>query len=489
MFKHLSFKKILQSEITFFLALYSIILYIFSHAFTINFFADDYFFLQISRAKNIGDFLHFYSPIRTYSYKPLSSETFYFLLHQLNNNIILGHVIMFVTYFVGLFYFYKIILFLTKDKYLAKLTVFMYGISFVHVFQLYWFGTYQEIAIFCFLIISFYEFIRRKYFFSVLFFVFASLCKETAALYTPFLFLFIFFRDKGKLKIRNYYSLIIFVSFTVVFWLIYKTSLDHVTSLDNYKISWNLKLLINNSMWYGLWGIGFPNFMSDFFKSIFSKPSPDFWEVLKSHDIKIYFDQLIIYLILFICSLVTFLFFNKKKFKTYVALFIFSLLAFLIFLGPILFFPHKWMIRLTMPLIFISAFEAYFIVDLFRKSIATKILAIILIFLYFSWNLYGIKTHESSSLYFLENDIYVSASRYFSNHKQQIEGKKYLYFKDDKNNKNEIFRNSQKLKLSFHDQSFLDHFFPGYKITALYNFETSKIPANAFIVNSNLLFN
>jgi len=471
MFTHITFKKLIQSELAFFSSLYGLILFTFYNAFHINFFADDYFFLQISRAHTIGDFIHFYSPIRDYSYKPLASETFYFILHLLNNNVFLGHLIMFVTYFVGLFYLYKIIILLTNNKYLAKLTVFMYGVSFVHVFQLYWFGTYQEIALFCFLTISFYHFVRKKYALSILFFVFASLCKETAALYAPFLFLFTFFRDKGK------------------FWFIYKTSLDHITTLDNYKINWNLKLLMNNSMWYGLWGIGFPNFMSDYFSSIFSKPSPVFWDIIKSHDIKIYFDQLIIYLLLFTCSLMGYLFFNKKELKKYTFLLIFSLFGFLLFLGPILLFPHKWMIRLTMPLIFVSLFQANFIFDLFRKNLLTKAIAIILIVLYFSWNFYGIKTHESSSLYLLENDIYIKSSRYFLTHKNKIENKRYVFFKDDTKNKSNIFKNSQKLKLSFHDQSFLDHFFPSYKLTAVYNFESSKIPPNAFIVDTNLLFN
>ncbi len=489
MFKHPTFKKIIHSELAFFASLYGLILCIFYNAFHINFFADDYFFLKISRAQTIGDFIHLYSPVRDYSYKPLGGETFYFILHQLNNNVVLGHLIMFITYFVGIFYLYKIIIFMTNNKNLSKLVVLLYGVSFIHVFQLYWFGTYQEIALFCFLTISFYEFIRKKYILSVLFFVFACLCKETAVLYVPFLFLLTLFRDKGKIIIKNYYPLGIFVIFTAVFWLIYKTGLDHVTSLDNYKINWNLKLLLNNFMWYGLWGVGFPNFMPDYFTSIFSKPLPVFWDIIKSHDIKIYFNQLIIYLFLFIGSLAVYLFFYKKELKKYTFLLVFSLFGFLLFLGPILFFTHKWMIRLTIPLVFISFFQAYFLVDLFRKNMLTKAIAIILIALYFSWNFYGIKTHESSSLYLLENDIYIKANEYFSIHKNQIESKRYIYFKDDIKNKNDIFKNSQKLKLSFHDQSFLDHFFPGYKMTAVYNFETSKIPSNSFIINSSSIFN
>jgi hypothetical protein len=389
---------------------------------------------------------------------------------------------------VGIFYLYKIIVFLTKNTHLAKLTVFLYGISFIHVFQLYWFATYQEIALFCFLSISFFHFLKKKYILSILFFILASLCKETAALYAPFLIVFTFFNDKGKVKIKNYYPLIIYIVLTVIFYSLYKTGLDDVTSLDNYKITWNIRLLFSNTMWYGLWGIGFPNFMSDYFTSIFSKPLPAFWDILKIADVRTYFYQLLIYWVVFIGSFITYLVSVKKQYKKYLIIFIFSLLGFLIFLGPILFFPHKWMIRLTVPLIFISFFQAYFFLDLFQKKLFAKVLATILIVLYFSWNFYGIKTHESSSLYIMENDIYVKADTYFTAHKDQIEKKKYLYFKDNSENKNDIFNNSQKLQLSFHDQSFIDHFFPGYNIKAVYGFDSPKIPEDSFVVDTYSFF-
>jgi len=146
------------------------------------------------------------------------------------------------------------------------------------------------------------------------------------------------------------------------------------------------------------------------------------------------------------------------------------------------------MIRLTIPLIFISLFQAYFLFDLFQKKLLAKVITIILLVLYLSWNFYGIKTHESSSLYIMENDIYMKADAYFSTHRDQIEKKKYLYFKDTNKNKNDIFNNSQKLQLSFHDQSFIDHFFPGYKIKAFYGFESPTIPQDSFIVDTYSFF-
>lgn len=469
--------------------LYVIISAIFVKAFTIHYFADDYFFLQISRAKTIGDFIHFYDPIRTYSYKPLASETFYFLLHLLHENVILGHIIMFATFFVGIFYLYRIIVFLTKNTNLAKLAVFLYGISCVHVYQLYWFATYQEVALFSFLTISFFHFLKKRYALSIFFFILASFCKETAALYAPFLIFFVFVSDKGKVKIKHYYPLVIYIVLTVIFYLLYRTGLSHVTDLQNYKMTWNIRLLISNSIWYFVWGAGFPTFLPDVFPSVLSKPLPELWSILQTTSVAVYFYQLLVYWGIFIVSFIVYLVSQRKQAKKNIFLLLFSLISFFIFLGPILFFPHKWMIRLTLPLIFVSFFQAYFLLELFRKNMLAKVVAVVLVVLYMSWNFVGISTHETFSLYLLENTIYERVNKEFTAHKTQIEQKKYIYFKDNAKNKNLVYLNSQKLHLSLHGQSFIDHFFPGYHIKAVYNFQTPKIPNDAFIVNTYAIFN
>jgi len=136
-----------------------LVFFFFINAFKINFFKDDFFFLQISHVHDLKGFLNFFSPIRTYSYKPLASEVFYFFIR---NNIFIGRLIVFVTYLTGLCFLYRSIFFLSKNSLLAKLTVFLYAISFVHVFQLYWLATYQEVVVFAALTISFYLFLQKN---------------------------------------------------------------------------------------------------------------------------------------------------------------------------------------------------------------------------------------------------------------------------------------------------------------------------------------
>lgn len=483
----LKFLKKYQNPV-FFIFLFAYILLIFKPAFSINFFQDDYFFLKISRANSIVDFLRFYSPFHEYSYKPLATESFYFLFHLLNYNIVLGHFIVFITFFVGLVFLYKIIKQLFNSELLSKLTVFLYASSLVHVFQLYWFATFQEICVFVFLSITFYSFLKKHFILSMVFFVMALLSKETAILFVPFLFLFVFVQSKGDInKIRKHsitlsgYTLIAFL-----FWLTFSYSLNYVMSLDNYKIAFNPKLLINNAVWYWLWSIGYPNFMPDYFRSIFSSPLPEFWKMFSTLKAKLYFSGLAIYIIFTGASIVVLLFRNKEI-KKYITLLVYCVINFFIFLGPILFFRHKWMIRLTIPLIFVSLIEAMLMHALFtNRAKFFKYVAVALLFLYIFWNYFGIRVHEETSTYLLENKIFNSTKKYFTENKKEILKHDSIYFQDKTFDLPRGWNGSEKLKLSLSDESFLDYYFPGSRLKAVYGYEDNDIPANAYIIDSKI---
>jgi hypothetical protein len=145
------------------------------------------------------------------------------------------------------------------------------------------------------------------------------------------------------------------------------------------------------------------------------------------------------------------------------------------------------MVRLTLPLIFISLVQGY-IFNLINKKIG-YLPVLLLIGLYFVFNYWGVIAHESSSLYLLENNIYSNSKMIYQKNKKEIEKKGLIYFKDKNNDRNNLYQSSQKLKLSYHDQSFLDHFFPGTKMKAVYGFETRNIaPKNAFVISSEALF-
>lgn len=429
-------------------------IFFFYTAFRMNFFKDDFFFLKISRIHSIGEFINFFSPIRTYSYKPLASEVFYFLIGR---SAFVGHIVTFITYFIGLYFLYKSIYFLSKNGVLAKIAVLIYSLSSIHVFQLYWLATFQEVLVLTTLSASFYLYLQKKYAPSVLLYICALLSKETAILYVVFLALFSVLRHIKKER------LYIFVGVSIIFFITYQYSLKFVTSLDNYKLIFNPRLILNNAMWYYLWSWGAPNFMPDYMKSIFSAPIPAFWSIFSNPIIKLYFYSLGLYLGIFFTTLVIYVTQNKKEIKNICYFFIFSFVGFFIFLGPILLFPHRWMIRLTLPLIFVSLFQGYILFQFIKSNAFFRAVFTILICLYMMTNYYGVKMHEDTSMFALESRIVTSADSYFKKNSSRMSPNSLIYFSNNKSDPEYCSSwggCAKKLENTFHGSYFLDYYFP-----------------------------
>lgn len=486
----------------FFVGLFLLISYLFKNAFSIKLFQDDYLFIQITKINDIWGFLNFFNPIRTYSYKPLPTEVFYFIFQQLGNNFFIAHSIVFITYFIGLIYLYKIIVKVTKNEIWAKVSTLLYGISFIHIFQLYWLATYQEILMFTLLLVSFYKYLNNKFFSSLIFFILALFCKETAILYAVFL---VFWEISGcswvstllsrpilshpssfaKLRTTEWQSrmtqILPFLISAGVFYLIYKYSLSFVTSNDNYKIDLkNIRLFANNTMWYGLWAIGFPNFMSDYFISIFKQPILEFWNVLKAPGILTYFKLLILGIFLQIISIIYIFFSEKNSRKFGFKLILISMISFIIFLGPILFFRHKWMVRLTIPLIFISLFQGWIVSQLYdSKEKIVKYSVYVLLVSLLVFNYYGIMVHESSSLYSSESRVYDNIKTVLIDNEKYLNINKIIFIKGI---------SSERIKNNFHNQSYIKHFLNSLDVKTIYEFESNNIPLNSLVIESTDLF-
>lgn len=465
----------------FFIFLFALVAFLFRNAFTTYFLNDDFFFLKITKINSFNQFVNFFSPIRQYSYKPVSTEVFYFMIHLFNNNIFIAHLLGFLVYFIGIYYLFKIILFLSKNKFLSYLTTGFFAINFIHVFQLYYLGTFQEVFLFTFLAIGFYKLLTEKNTQAIIFFILALLSKETAVLFVPFLITFNFFINK-KIPWRK---LLPFIILGLTFTFIYQYSLKYVTLLENYRINLNLRTTINNLIWYFLWSLGAPNFTSLYFTSILKPPIPDFWKMLKNFpEIKTYYLLFIGYYLLLIISISYYLLKNKKRvFK--LAYWLIGLLAyFVIFLGPILFFEHRWMVRLTIPLIFIILIQSFLILYLIKAGKIFRPLGFILISLYISLQILGIRIHESSSTFLLESRFTKNAKRYFSQNKSEISKYKYIYFIDKTKIIPMPWGGSEKLKVTLSDQNFINHYFPESRLKAIYGFENKKVPKNSCIINS-----
>lgn len=467
-------------------SLFLLVLFLFYKAFAIRFFQDDYFFISISQPKNLTDFFHFFSPVRTYSFKPLSSELFYFILKSINYNIFIGHLIVFITYFFGLYFLYQSIIIIFKNNLLAKISVFLYAINLTHVFQLYWFATFQEILLFTALTACFYFYLKKKTLPSLIFFLIALLSKETAILFVPFLILYDFIFNKEKIVKKSY--LLPYLLFAFCFYFIYRLSLISVTENANYSINLtDLKLAVNNAMWYLLWAVGVPNFAPNFVQSIFKPFLPIFSEYWKQSDFRIYSYLFLTNWFVLLISLIILLIKKKTVIKPIFFIGLFCFICFFLFLGPMLFFPHKWIVRLMLPEVFICLLVAYIITLLMKSKGRLKNLAVSYLVVYILVSFFGIKLHQSSSLYFLENLIAKKTAQYFQEHKKEILKHEAIFFKDKPLERGEFWGQSIKLKDSLMDQNFSYYYFPEKKIKAFYNFETNSPPKNSYIIESLLL--
>lgn len=480
---------LLRNNALYFAVLFGIVIFFFHRAFSIGFFQDDYFFIHQSQAGNVREFINFFNPLRTYSFKPLASEVFYFLLGLLRYNVLAGHVFVFLTYFLGLYFLYRVLKDIVKKDGLAKLIVFLYAIHFSHVFQLYWFATFQEVLVFTALTGSFFWYLRKKIVISLLFFTAALLSKETAVLFAPFLILFEGMRQRSLVP-NHKRVLALYVAFATGFYLIFSYSLKYVTALDNYAIQpTNIKLFVNNSMWHMLWSMGAPNFMPDVLRSVFSPPLPEFQKYLAQRDFQFYLASYLPYLGGFFLYLLFLLLSLRQKIMRLIPLVLFSLVSFFLFLGPILFFPHKWMVRLMIPSVFIACIIGYLLFEGLKRKGTLRWLGFLVVVLYVVSSFFGTRLHESSSVYLLENRIYANVSTYMKAHKKKILKTSGVFFLDrpDKKGEETFWGQSKKLKSSLWDQYFLSFYFPERNMKAYYNFETKKAPPGVYIVPSYVL--
>jgi len=459
--------------------LYIFVFVFFRRALSTFYFQDDFFFLRISRAAHIQDFFAFFSPIKTFFYRPLSSEVFYFYTHFFHESIFFAHGLVFILFCIGIYFLYKVISDLTNSSRLSYLAILLYSLHFTHVFQLYYLGTAQEIFAFVFLTITFYLFLKNKYRLSFLFFTCSLLSKESAVLFPIFLVAGSFFKIP---RMRNHSKkvYIAYILFSLLALILYRSGSSNVVMREEtYALQLNPRLIVNNTMWYSLWSVGLPNFLPDYFTSILRPPLPALWAYFESTDAKIYLYGLLLYVILLIGLTVTLLRAFIKKIDVRIVLFL--LFSFLLFISPTLFIIHKWMVRLTVPLIFISYIQAYILLKAMQNS-RLRIASIFLVLLYVTWNYFGVRVHEITSNYMYESTISRNVESYMHIHAEDIERHSSIYFKDP-NKKSDAWGWSKKLETTLHGADFVDFYFPGKKIDVLYGYK-DKPKADSYTIEA-----
>lgn len=419
-------------------------------AFSMQFFNDDFYFLKITRQ---FDFIAFFSPLRTTFYRPLASEVFYFFLQRFPYPMITGHLFVFGVFLLGVYFLFKTIHLLTKSREIALFSSVLYLFHFSHVYQLYWFATFQEVAQFALLITSLYFLLHKRFSMSIGIFILALFSKEQALLF-PFVAFSLYF-----LKYRKIHRLfLVYILLDAVFIALHAYVNMQMPVLPEYVIHLDIKLFINNMLWYGLWSLGFPAMMSDYMRSIFSLPFGDFWNYFYRMPFRIYFFGMLLYNALIALSFLGILLSKSKEKKQLVLVFGMSALFFLFFLLPVVPIIHKWMVRLTIPLIFISVIGGSVLALLWRNKKLRPVVGLFL-GLYLVWNFFGVKEHEIISTYKLESKISRNAAKVFADD-ARFAGCNSIYIADPKTMQMSSWEGSEKIALTLSGDSFLSYYFP-----------------------------
>lgn len=179
-----------------------LILLVFCPVLSGYFFMDDFYFLSISRAASLIDFLKFFSPIKNIPYRFISQQLFFFSMQKIFGlNPLPYHLLILFIHLINSLLIYKVFLLLgNKNKsYLLSIIYAVSAIHFVGLFSIT--GSYFIFGMFYFLISVYFwlNFIiqskKKYYFLSFLFYIMAVFSSEITMVF-PLIILLISSKSK-----------------------------------------------------------------------------------------------------------------------------------------------------------------------------------------------------------------------------------------------------------------------------------------------------
>lgn len=355
------------------------------------FFQDDWFTLRISKAVNLQDFLGFFVPRNdVIYYRPLGMQLPFFILQSLFGvNALPFHILIFSTHAINILLVYLLIYLIKKDKLVAALSAFLYGVSAVHYIPMFWPATYAFLSGPLFFFLSFILFIKYRYFLSFSFFILGLLTNEMIIVLPAVLFLYSFYLKKLRIKRLLPFFLAAVLIFVVRF-LIFTPPVK-----GSYQLGLGKEILINLKA-YLLWSFNWPEEIKAQFTSFF-KVNQQFIKDFGDYFWKYMAVTLINITLMFIIPGVIIIL--KKKRNILPVLFL-GLAWFVVALTPVLFFSqHSYSYYLPISLVgmllaVISLFK-YMLEEIYAKN---SVLAIILVFLLLgSWTYSSAMTVEFNS--------------------------------------------------------------------------------------------
>ncbi len=287
-------------------------------------------FTQVIRAFNIfqkGEF-----PF----YRPIPTQLYFFVGQTLFGLNPLGfHLVNFLIFAVNIFLVFRLVKLITKNKIISTLAVFFFAVNSTNFAPLYAAAYVHELFYVMFGILTVDNFLRKKYVFSILFFVLALMSKETAVVLPLILLLTDLFLSKQADIKKIIVKIIPFLTILGIY-LFAHYFFYGIAQGSSYALILG-KPTLNILVWYFLWALSTPNILIDFIGPGL-RINPVFFQVTKFQGI-LYF--LFFPLLMFIGILIIY---GVKQIQhdKKIQLILFGVAWFVIGMIPLIIFPlHK----------------------------------------------------------------------------------------------------------------------------------------------------
>ena len=463
-------------------------LVIFFPSFFVFYTNDDFFFLKISQAGNIPDFINFFNILKGPDgfgvYRPLTTQVFYYIGEKLfGTNPFYLHTISFLFFFGVIYLVYRLIKEIGGGEKTALIAAFLYAVSATHFGHLYYLATFQELGMSFFVLLSCLSFLRNKKPLSFIFFVLALMSKETAVI-TPFLlgitYFYQRFQEKSRVDFKKLTISLLPYFLVLIFYFGIRLYSYGFAVGDSYIWDFSAKKFANTVFWYILWSFNIPETLVDFIGPGL-RVNPN----LSKYWAREIFPILTLFLVqmagvAFVIA--KYMFENGKNIilKKDPAL-VFSWLWFLITLLPVVFLPiHKFTFYLTLPLIGIVFRIGY----LFERSKVNNIFITAFLGVWTTLSILTVNHSVKTSWITQGENLSKKALQYFQDKKAEI-GLKEIYLVDIKEDGGLPWSPTVVVKTALSDKNFFYVFFPEMAGNVNY-WGSEKLPKvdNIYIINS-----
>ena len=305
---------------------------------------DDFYHFKVSQADTLAKFInnlgiHSFEERGIAFYRPVSRELLFGLYYPIFGlNSLPFRLFSFLIHFLNIYLVYLLVQRFFNKRYLSFFVSFFFGITAANVATLYYLaGGIQTLLATTFTLSCLLLFPKYKSL-SFLSFV-AAITSHEQAIIIPFLLFGLCLIRSSRKEIRNHlfglipYFLAISALLFIEFFKIGFSSTE-----QQYQAVFDIKRTLNSLAWYSFWALGLPETLIDFVMPGL-KLNPNLLKYWGNY-YQLIFPSFVIFLVLFIFSVLILIFKNNTIFKN--KHFLFCLLWFPLGLSPVLLLPlHK----------------------------------------------------------------------------------------------------------------------------------------------------